>query len=93
MVTAEYKIAYSEVLEILKHISKEEYNKIPKEMIQMFKTNATNESHFAYNSNKTLQEQNVSETARTIIRTTITIAIETQCVRNLSIHSQSRNRL
>ena len=67
MVTAEYKIAYSEVLEILKHISKEEYNKIPKEMIQMFKTNATNESHFAYNSNKTLQEQNVSETARTII--------------------------
>ena len=36
-------------------------------MIQMFKTNATNESHFAYNSNKTLQEQNVSETARTII--------------------------
>lgn len=67
MVTAEYKIAYSEVLEILKYISKEEYNKIPKEMIQMFKTNATNESHFAYNSNKTLQEQNVSETARTII--------------------------
>ena len=33
------------------------------------------------------------ETAKTIIRTIITITIETQCVRNLSIHSQSRNRL
>lgn len=67
MVTAEYKIAYSEVLEILKHIPIGEYNKVPQDMIQMFKMNASNESHFAYNSNKTLQEQNVSETARTII--------------------------
>ena len=67
MVTAEYKIAYSEVLEILKHISAEEYNKIPKNIIQMFKANASVENNFAYNSNKTLQEQNVSETARTII--------------------------
>lgn len=67
MVTAEYKIAYSEVLEILKHISKEEYNKIPQNMIKTFKVNASTENDFKYNPNKTLQEQNVSETARTII--------------------------
>ena len=37
MVTTNYKIAYSEVLEILKHISEEEYNKIPKEKIEFYK--------------------------------------------------------
>ena len=67
MVTAEYKIAYSEVLEILKYIPKEDFNKIPQNMIEMFKTNASNENKFVYNKNKTLQEQNVSEIARTII--------------------------
>lgn len=67
MVTTEYKIAYSQVLEILKHISVDDYNKIPQNMVQMFKTNASDENYFVYNSNKTLQEQNVSEIARTII--------------------------
>lgn len=67
MVATEYKIAYSEVLEILKYISKEEFNKIPSNMIEMFKANAGDENSFAYNPQKTLQEQNVSETARTII--------------------------
>lgn len=67
MVTTEYKIAYSQVLEILKHISVDEYNKIPQNMVQMFKVNASDENYFVYNSNKTLQEQNVSEIARTII--------------------------
>ena len=67
MVATEYKIAYSEVLEILKYISKEELNKIPQDMLEMFKTNASNENQFVYNPNKTLQEQNVSEIARTII--------------------------
>ena len=67
MVTTNYKIAYSEVLEILKHISEEEYNKIPNDMIELFKTNANNDNEFVYNPNKTLEEQNVSETARTVI--------------------------
>ena len=67
MVNTEYKIAYSEVLEILKYISKEEFNKVPQDMLEMFKTNASDENQFIYNPNKTLQEQNVSEIARTII--------------------------
>lgn len=67
MVNIEYKIAYSEVLEILKYISKEEFNKVPKDMLEMFKANASNNNEFVYNPRKTLQEQNVSETARTII--------------------------
>lgn len=67
MVNIEYKIAYSEVLEILKYISKEEFNKVPQNMLEMFKANASNNNEFVYNPSKTLQEQNVSETARTII--------------------------
>ena len=67
MVNTEYKIAYSEVLEILKYISKEEFNKVPQDMLEMFKTNASNENQFIYDPNKTLQEQNVSEIARAII--------------------------
>lgn len=67
MVSTEYKIAYSEILEILKYVSKEDFDKIPLEMIEMFKKNASNESVFKYNPNETLQEQNVSETTRTII--------------------------
>ena len=67
MIDKEYKIAYNEVLEILKYISKEELNKVPQDIIEMFKNNASNENQFIYNPNKTLQEQNVSEFARTII--------------------------
>ena len=67
MVNIEHKIAYSEVLEILKYISKEEFNKVPQDMLEMFKANAINNNEFVYNPRKTLQEQNVSETARTII--------------------------
>lgn len=67
MVTTEYKIAYSEVLEILKYISKEELNKIPADMVEMFKANCGNENEFVYDPSRTLQEQNVSEIARTII--------------------------
>lgn len=67
MFDTEYKIAYSEVLEILKYVSKEEFNKIPSNMIEMFKINSSNEKNFRYNPEKSLKEQNVSETARTII--------------------------
>lgn len=63
----EYAIAYSEVLEILQHISKEDYNKIPNEKIKLFKENSNKNYSFKYNSNLTLAEQNVSKRARAII--------------------------
>ena len=67
MVNLEYANAYSEVLEILKHISQEDYNKIPKEKIIFFQTNYNKEYNFTYDMNKTLDEQNVSKKAKTII--------------------------
>lgn len=67
MVPKEYGIAYKEVLEILKHVSKEDVSKIPNNMLEMMKINASEETNFSYDVTKTLTEQNVSETARVII--------------------------
>lgn len=67
MVDSKYSIAYSEVLEILKYISIEDYNKIPKNKIDLFKANSNNNYTFNYDPNKTLDEQNVSKIAKCII--------------------------
>lgn len=62
-----YAIAYSEVLEILKYIPKEEYNKIPNEKIEVFKAKADKNYKFRYDSRKKLNEQNISKIAKGII--------------------------
>jgi len=67
MVDIVYANAYKEVIEILKHVSKEDYDKIPEEKIKLFETNANNDYSFTYDINKTLDEQNVSKKAKTII--------------------------
>ena len=67
MLDEKYSIAYSEVLEILKHISKEDYEKIPKSKIELYKANANKDYVFNYNPTKTLNEQNVSKIAKGII--------------------------
>lgn len=67
MVSVEYANAYSEVIEILKFISKEDYEKIPENKIELFKINSNKEYKFVYNPEKTLDEQNVSKRAKAII--------------------------
>ena len=67
MVSIEYANAYAEVLQILKHISIDEYNKVPKEKIELFEKYYNKKFDFKYNPRQTLQEQNVSKIARTII--------------------------
>ena len=67
MVNIEYANAYSEVLGILKFLVQEDYEKIPKEKINLFETNANKDYIFEYDPEKSLQEQNVSQIARTII--------------------------
>lgn len=67
MVSVEYANAYREVLEILKYISKEDYEKIPNSKIEIFETHQNKEYDFNYNPNKTLDEQNVSKRAKAII--------------------------
>lgn len=67
MISIEYANAYSEVLEILRYISKEDYEKIPNSKIELFETNHNKDYKFKYNPNKTLDEQNVSKIAKSII--------------------------
>lgn len=67
MIDIKYQNAFTEVLEILKSISKEDYDKIPGEDISVFEENKNNDYDFKYNPNKTLKEQNVSKEAKYII--------------------------
>ena len=67
MVDIKYSRAFSEVLEVLKYIPKEEYEKIPLEMIELMEDNCLKDYDVEYNSNLTLSEQNFSEEAKYII--------------------------
>lgn len=67
MIDIKYQNAFTEVLEILKSISKEDYDKIPSEEISVFENNKNKNYSFKYNPNKTLKEQNVSKETKFII--------------------------
>ena len=67
MITEECRIAYAEVLEIINYISFEDYIKIPIEKIKLLKKYAKDEINFSYNPDLSLEEQNVSDKAKTII--------------------------
>lgn len=67
MENVEYANAYREVIEILKYISIEDYNKIPEDKILLFESNANTDYKFKYNPNLTLDEQKVSKRAKAII--------------------------
>jgi len=67
MVDLKYANAYSEVLEILKYISKEQYNKIPNELIKVYEENYNKNYYFKYNPEKALEEQKVLKITRIII--------------------------
>lgn len=67
MSNIEYSNAYSEVLEILRYVSIDDYNKIPKKQIEFFENNSNKDYDFFYNPYKTLDEQNVSKRAKAII--------------------------
>ena len=67
MIDVEYANAYVELLEILKYVSAEDYNRIPESKINLFKTNANPNYSFSYSPNKTLDEQHVSKRTKYII--------------------------
>jgi len=67
MVDIEYGNAYKEIIEILKFIPSNYYDKIPKEKINLFESKANKNYEFIFNPNRTLDEQNVSKRAKAII--------------------------
>lgn len=69
MVKETYSKAYTELLEILKCLPIDEFNKIPKEKIEYFRKNKDNTYRFIINPEKPLEEQNISIEANSIIVT------------------------
>ena len=61
-ITKEYAVAYVEVLEVLKFLEKEQFNKIPKERIEIYETYKDKNYKFKYDKTKTLEEQITEKT-------------------------------
>lgn len=93
MESIEYAIAYSEVLEILKHIPLQDYKKIPEDKIKLFKENAKKDYRFEYNPNISLKEQNVSKRGRAIIAVLYRDYWSTDIQRQKIINKQKKDRL
>ena len=62
-----YAKAYTEVLEILSHFSKEEYSKIPQEKINFYKSNMEKNYEYSINPNIDLSKQYISKEANAIL--------------------------
>lgn len=67
--TREYSIACTEVLEILKHLPKEEREKIPEDEIEFYEENKAVDYAYKFDPNKPIEDQNVSKLANAIIIT------------------------
>jgi hypothetical protein len=67
MKSEDYGIAYSEVISILHKIPREYYEKVPIELYRLFDENKKRGYYFEYDTEKTLDEQNVSQLAKNII--------------------------
>jgi len=93
MVDNKYGVAYSEVLEILEHIPIEDYNKIPKNEIELFEAYADYNYTFNYDTSKTLEEQNVSDITKGIIILLFRDYWATEIQRNKIIAKQNYDRI
>ena len=67
MINNTYAKAYTEVLEIISHLSPEEYSKIPSEKIKFYEDNMDKEYEFKIDPEIDLDEQNISKEANAII--------------------------
>ena len=66
MINNTYAKAYTEILEIIKHFSEEDYSKIPEEKIEFYKKNMDVNYKFTINPEIDLSEQNISKEANAI---------------------------
>lgn len=63
----EEKKVLTEVYEILKHLSSENFNKIPSNVINLIKTNKDDKYVWNYDTTKSLTEQNISRDAVAVL--------------------------
>ena len=59
--------SFSEVLEVLKYIPKDDYEKIPKKFLNLLKRNCNEKSEFRYNCALPIEKQDLSEDAQTLL--------------------------
>ena len=62
-----YPKAYKQVIEILKYVPQESVDKIPQEMIKIFKANMDDKYDFRIDINKTFEEQDLLEETKAIL--------------------------
>lgn len=66
MENAIYYKAYTEVLEILKYVPQDSVNKIPKDMLEMFKIKYDKDYNFKIDTNKPFEEQELLDETKAI---------------------------
>ena len=66
-VTKEQSMAYTEVLEVLKYMPKQEVNKIPKDIMDYYYSNKDREYSYKIDKTKTFKEQELSEKAKVVL--------------------------
>lgn len=67
MLDDKYKRAYTEVIEVLNNLSKEEYEKIPKNRIEYYKKNMDRTYEFKINPSIPIENQKLSKEASAIL--------------------------
>ena len=64
---ANYTNAYKEVLIVINNLTKEDYDKIPKEYIKFFKEKCNNQHEFKYDTSKPFSEQMLLDDTKIIL--------------------------
>lgn len=67
MITKEYRVAYTEVIEILKYVPDEDVQKIPEEKLEFYKNNMDNEYNYKLDMTKEFEEQEMSDITKAIL--------------------------
>lgn len=92
MENRKYANVFTEVLEVLKHFSTSDYEKIPKRIIETFELNCNKEYSFSYNPNLSLANQALSKEAQIIIALLYKEYLATPAQREL-IKEREKNNL
>lgn len=66
-ITKEHKMAYTEVVEVLKYVPKKDINKIPKDILKYYMDNMDTTYNFKIDDNKQFEQQNLSEKAKIVL--------------------------
>ena len=67
MITKEYAMAYTEVIEILKYVPDEDAQKIPKEKLDFYRANMDTEYNYKLDMEKDFEKQKISDITKAIL--------------------------